>query len=457
MSSILYIGNDYCHTLEQLQDCFRHISSDQDSLYNELLTLQRDGLIAQWLEEGTEKERTLAKQIKNLPAELTNKELMEKMAEILTNRNTSYDINLSSYIELKDVSYALHDSLSTEPIFKKISNGEVLNIKEEDLKGTLQLQMAFKIIKPEKETFRLNALLSLQQKTTHKVETDLCLNNEPVGKEKVIRWNIPTHLLKKEDDSYKLEVKSGGQLLFYAKLSLGIPDVFTVNGVQFKMIKVEGGSFQMGSPTIDTYAYNSERPQHRVTLDEYYIGETVVTQALWEAVMKGNPSCYKGDDLPVENVAWHHFDKQFCIQTFLIKLNGQLKDQLHGKKFTLPTEEQWEFAARGGAKSNGYKYSGSNNINEVAWYSGNSGNRTHPVKEVGKKPNELGIYGMSGNVWEWCRSYWRSDYNSAEGSSDRVNRGGSWDSDAQYCRVAYRRFYPPGSRYSNIGFRLVLQ
>ncbi len=454
MNSILYIGNDYCHTLEQLQDCFRHISSDQDSLYNELLTLQRDGLIAQWLEEGTEKEKTLAKQINHLPAELTNKELMEKMAEILTNRNTSYDINLSSYIELKDVSYALHDSLSTEPIFKIINRGEDLNIKEKDLKGTLQLQMTFKIIKPEKETFRLNALLSLQQKTTHKAAADLCLNNEPIGKEKVIRWNIPIHLLKKEDDSYKLEVKSGGQLLFYAKLSLGIPDVFTVNGVQFKMIKVEGGSFLMGSPTNDTDAYNGERPQHRVTLDEFYIGETVVTQALWKAVMEGNPSCYEGDDLPVENVAWQHSDN---IQTFLIKLNEQLKDQLHGKNFILPTEEQWEFAARGGAKSNGYKYSGSNNIDEVAWYSGNSGSRTHPVKEVGKKPNELGIYGMSGNVWEWCRSYWRSDYNSAEESSSRVVRGGSWCNDAGGCRVACRVNFTPAYRCSNIGFRLVLQ
>lgn len=457
MNSILYIGKDYCRTLEQLQGYFRQISSDQDALYNELLTLQRDGLIAQWLEEGTEKEKTLAKQINHLPAELTNKELMEKMAEILTNRNTSYDINLSSYLELKDVSYALHDSLSTEPIFKKISNGEVLNIKEEDLKGTLQLQMAFKIIKPEKETFRLNALLSLQQKTTHKVETDLCLNNEPVGKEKVIRLNLPTHLLKKEDNSYKLEFKSGNQILFYANLCLGIPEVFTVNGVQFKMIKVEGGQFKMGSPNNDTDAYNDERPQHRVTLDEYYIGETVVTQALWKAVMKGNPSNFKGDDLPVESVAWQHAVTQFCIQTFLIKLNEQLKEQLHGKKFTLPTEEQWEFAARGGAKSNGYKYSGSENINEVVWYSGNSGKRTHPVKEGGKKPNELGIYGMSGNVWEWCRSYWRSNYNSALEKSRRVIRGGGWGDGEKLSRVACRSFYTPDERCACLGFRLVLQ
>ena len=360
MSSILYIGKDYCRTLEQLQGYFLQISSDQDSLYNELLTLQRDGLIAQWLEEGSEAEKSLAKRIRDLSMELTNKELMEKLAEILTKQNTSYNVNICSYLELKDVSYALHKPeplpLLTKPIFKKISKGEVLNIKEEDLKGTLQLQMTFKIIKPEKETFRLNALLSLQQKMTYKDIADLCLNNEPIGKEKVIRWNIPTHLLKKEEDTYKLEVKSGGQMLFNAKLSLsqGIPVVFTVNGVRFKMIKVDGGSFQMGSSDNDSDAYDNEKPQHKVTLSEYYIGETVVTQALWQAVMNNNPSNFKGNErLPVENVSYND------IRQFLDKLNAHLRVQLQGRKFALPTEEQWEFAARGGTKSKGFKYSGS--------------------------------------------------------------------------------------------------
>lgn len=452
MNSILYIGNDYCHTLEQLQDCFRHISSVQDSLYNELLTLQRDGLIAQWLEEGTEKERTLAKQIKNLPTELTNKELMEKMTEILTNRNTSYDINLSSYLELKDVSYALLDSLSAKPIFKKISNGEVLNIKEEDLKGTLQLQMTFKIIKPEKETFRLNALLSLQQKTTHKATADLCLNNEPIGKEKVIRWNIPTHLLKKEDDSYMLEVKSGGQMLFYAKLWLGIPVVFTINGIQFKMINVEGGQFKMGSPDYDHDAHGAEMPQHDIVLNEFYIGETVVKQAIWNAVMDENPSFYKGDELPVVNVSYDD------VIVFLSRLNELLKDQLHGKKFALPTEEMWEFAARGGTKSKGYKYSGSENIDEVAWWQGCCHN-PHPVKEEkGKAPNELGIYGMSGNVWELCDSFWRKNYQAVLPDwSCRVIRGGSWRNAERNCRVACRYHCKSDHRDNNIGFRLVIQ
>lgn len=447
MSSILYIGKDYCRTLEQLQGYFRQISSDQDSLYNELLTLQRDGLIAQWLEEGSEAEKSLAKRIRDLSMELTNKELMEKLAEILTKQNTSYNVNICSYLELKDVSYALHEPLPllTKPIFKKISKGEVLNIKEEDLKGTLQLQMTFKIIKPEKETFRLNALLSLQQKMTYKDIADLCLNNEPIGKEKVIRWNIPTHLLKKEEDTYKLEVKSGGQMLFNAKLSLS--QVFTVNGVQFKMIKVDGGSFQMGSSDNDSDAYDNEKPQHKVTLSEYYIGETVVTQALWQAVMNNNPSNFKVDELPVETVCYND------IKLFLDKLNEHLSVRLQGRKFALPTEEQWEFAARGGTKSKGFKYSGSNDLNEVAWWTGNSNRCTHTVKM--KKPNELGIYDMSGNVLEWCESYWRIDYNASPNSLDRVIRGSNYD--ARTCRVAYRGKCAPGYRYNDLGFRLVLQ
>lgn len=450
MSSILYIGKDYCHTLEQLQDYFRHISSDQDVLYNELLTLQRDGLIAQWLEEGTEQEKSLAKRIKSLPTSLTNKEVMAKLAEILTNKNKNFNVNFLSYLELKEVTYALTEFKQMDVAFKSIRNGDVIYMMEEHLNGTMHLRLKFKILKREKESFNLKATLSLRQQIIHEETSCLHLNNELSGKEKQLDYCIPTHKLQKGVGTYLLEVRSESQVLFSAKVSMGIPGMFTLNGVNFKMIQVEGGTFKMGYPINEPDGCDSERPQHDVTLKEFYIGETVVTQALWKSVMKGNPSYFTGDDeLPVEYVSYDD------ITGFLAQLNDKLKDQLHGMKFALPTEEQWEFAFRGGVKSKGYKYSGSNNIAQVAWYDNNSNRCTHPVRK--KAPNELGIYDMSGNVWEWCDSYWRNNYNSNQDRSHRVIRGGSWYNDASVCRVASRLYGTPSTRYKHIGFRLVLQ
>ena len=228
-----------------------------------------------------------------------------------------------------------------------------------------------------------------------------------------------------------------------------------VNGVSFKMIKVEGGTFRMGSN--DSEAYSDEKPVHSVTLSDYYIGETEVTQELWEAVMGSNPSRFKGSKKPVEMVSWND------CQKFIKKLN-----ELTGKNFRLPTEAEWEYAARGGNKSKGYKYSGSNNIDDVAWYDENACDvgdsspdyGTHPVGA--KTPNELGLYDMTGNVWEWC-SDWYGGYSSSSqtnptgptSGSYRVERGGSWILDARNCRVAIRGRNTPDDRYYSLGLRLV--
>lgn len=449
MSKILYIGKDYCHTLEQLQDYFRHISSDQDALYNELLTLQRDGLIAQWLEEGTETEKALAKRIKGLTKNLTNKEVMENLAEILTNKNKNFNVNFLSYLELKEVTYALTEFKQMDVAFKSIRNGDVINMMEEHLNGTMHLRLKFKILKREKESFNLKATLSLHQQVIHEESSCLDLNNELSGKERLLDFCIPAHKIQKGVYAYMLEVKSESQVLFSAKVSLGIPVIFTLNGVRFKMIKVEGGTFKMGAPKNDSDSRDNEKPQHDVTLKEFYIGETVVTQALWKSVMNSNPSNFKGeDDLPVESVSYDD------ITGFLAQLNDKLKDQLPGMKFALPTEEQWEFAAHGGVKSKGYKYSGSNDIDQIAWYDNNSNSRTHPVRK--KAPNELGIYDMSGNVCEWCDSYWRGNYNANQVRSYRVIRGGYLGSDAKDCRVTCRNG-APSDFHSLYGFRLVLQ
>jgi formylglycine-generating enzyme required for sulfatase activity len=226
----------------------------------------------------------------------------------------------------------------------------------------------------------------------------------------------------------------------------------TVDGVSFKMIAVEGGTFQMGSPESDAEADDDEKPQHEVTLSNYYIGETEVTQELWETVMGSNPSEFKGPKLPVENVSWND------CQTFIGKLNAQT-----GMKFRLPTEAEWEYAARGGKKSKGYTYSGSNTIDDVAWYDDNSGETTHEVST--KQANELGIFDMNGNVFEWCQDWYGETYYENSPSTDplgpdsgsrRVSRGGSWWSDAWSCRVADRSWSSPGARSSGLGFRLAL-
>ena len=217
------------------------------------------------------------------------------------------------------------------------------------------------------------------------------------------------------------------------------------------MVYVSGGTFTMGGTSEQgSVAYVDEKPTHNVTLSSYYICKYEVTQALWRAVMGSNPSNFKGDNLPVECVSWND------CQTFINRLNNYT-----GRNFRLPTEAEWEFAARGGNYSRHYKYSGSNYIGDVAWYDGNSSNRTHPVGT--KQPNELGLYDMSGNVYEWC-SDWYGSYNSYSQSnptgpnsgSDRVDRGGSWGGSARYCRSSYRGNLTPGYRFSNLGLRLVL-
>ncbi len=217
------------------------------------------------------------------------------------------------------------------------------------------------------------------------------------------------------------------------------------------MVYVSGGTFTMGGTSEQgSDAYDDEKPTHNVTLSSYYICKYEVTQALWRAVMGSNPSNFKGDNLPVECVSWND------CQTFINRLNSYT-----GRNFRLPTEAEWEFAARGGNYSRRYKYSGSNYIGDVAWYDSNSGRRTHPVGT--KQANELGLYDMSGNVWEWC-SDWYGSYSSYSQSnptgpnsgSPRVLRGGSWYCFARRCRSSFRAYNAPGISAGSLGLRLVL-
>lgn len=244
-------------------------------------------------------------------------------------------------------------------------------------------------------------------------------------------------------------------LSIFAQDSIPAPTSYRVNGVTFKMVRVEKGGFWMGAQHIDTaefnydrYSQNDEVPVHHVSIHEdFYIGQTEVTQQLWKAVMGYNPSKKKCPKRPVTNVNY------FEVQAFIREL-----DSLTGMHFRLPTEEEWEYAARGGNHSRGYIYSGGNEAQKVAWHNGNTRN----LKKVKKrKANELGIYDMSGNVWEWCSTNYRfydKERNARLGKDGEmyIIRGGGWQLPESSCRVAWRGKRLPDLQNSFGGFRLCL-
>lgn len=248
-----------------------------------------------------------------------------------------------------------------------------------------------------------------------------------------------------------------------AQFRIGNPHAYTETAfdVNMKMIWVEGGDFMMGCTSEQGNCDGDEQNVRRVTVDGFYIGMLEVTQSQWEKVMgtsiyqqkskaNANSTYGVGPDYPMYYVSWEEAT-EFC----------RLLSNKTGRTYTLPTEAQWEYAARGGKKADGTKYAGSNVIDAVAWYTDNSGSTTHVCGS--KRANALGIYDMSGNVWEWCKDWYASSYvsydtNNPTGPSSgsyRVNRGGSWGYYASNCRVAYRRGITPSYRDYALGFRVV--
>ena len=215
------------------------------------------------------------------------------------------------------------------------------------------------------------------------------------------------------------------------------------------MVYIEAVEFTMGATKEQKGEANSdEKPAHPVVLNCFYLCKYEVTQELWETVMGDNPSHFKGKNLPVENVSWDD-----CLK-FIMKLN-----ELTGKKYRLPTEAEWEYAARGGSNSMHYKYSGGNSLEYVSWYFHNSMDKTHTVGMM--KPNELGLYDMSGNVWEWCQD-WYGSYGKKTAyyptgpikAYNKVFRGGGYDNGETYCRCSYRNGTAPQNKFKNLGLRL---
>ena len=219
----------------------------------------------------------------------------------------------------------------------------------------------------------------------------------------------------------------------------------------FNMVYLEGGTYKMGCGSWTDDCDGDEKPVHTVIVSSFYMSATEVTQAQWKSIMGNNPSNFKGNNLPVENVSWND------VKQFLKKLNQQT-----GGGYRLPTEAEWEYAARSGGVNE--KYAGtSSNLGDYAWYRDNSNSNTHPVAQ--KMPNGFGLYDMSGNVQEWCsdiydKSYYKNspakDPKGAKSGSSCVLRGGSWFMNVAFCRLSNRNFNFPQSRYNDIGFRLAM-
>ena len=279
---------------------------------------------------------------------------------------------------------------------------------------------------------------------------------------KIIVWDVlaERERLVGENIVFKVMAQGGGGNL-----------EFTVNGVTFKMIYVKGGTFTMGCTWgQESDCYPGNKPSHQVTLSGFWMGETEVTQALWQVVMnttvreqrdKTNPILVllgEGANYPMYFVNYNEA-VEFC-NTLNSKLSGRLPS---GYRFALPTEAQWEYAARGGNKSKGYKYAGGNTIGDVAWYTDNSSLRSHPVK--GKQANELGLYDMSGNLEEWCSDWYSSSYYFSSSQTNptgpssglhRVRRGGHMHNISMDCTVAHRDYGSPDCRGHWHGFRIAL-
>jgi len=229
-------------------------------------------------------------------------------------------------------------------------------------------------------------------------------------------------------------------------------------------VRIEGGTFQMGSNNGN----DDEKPVHIVTVKSFSMGKYPVTQKEWTEIMGNNLCHFKGENLPVENVSWHEA-VEYCnkrsLKEGLSPVYSGSGDNItcdwNANGYRLPTEAEWEYAAKGGNKDKIlFEYSGSNSMEAVAWYDKNSEGSTHPVGT--KEPNSLGLYDMSGNVWEWCWDWYRSyssqdqkDPKGALSGSHRVMRGGSWRYEGRYLRSSYRGFVIPSRRYSYFGFRLV--
>lgn len=436
----------------------------------EPVTVGSDGKLKVYLKNGTHTFKVEADGYLSKTGTVAMSDERQQVNVVLQSAKASLTVKTAT---LGSQIYINEDYMGTDSWRGSLTPGTYLVEARKD--GYRSTSVTVTLAKQQTETVTLPALQqifgSLMVDYTP-VDADVYLDNRLIGKTPNVFSNIAAgkHSVKISKAGYadftgNVTIDENQQASVTGSLResssvVGSVVPISVNGVSFNMVKVKGGTFMMGATAEQTNPFDLEKPVHKVTLSSYYIGETEVTQALWKAVM-GNtvrdqrdkektsmPMCGEGDNYPMYYVSWNE------CQDFIQKLNEKT-----GRHFRLPTEAEWEFAARGGKKSRNTQYSGSSNVDDVAWYHDDSG--THPVAT--KKANELGIYDMSGNVGEWCQD-WIDFYSSSVQTNptgpssgySRVSRGGGFDIGAEFCRLSLRGSWSPNFRTPFLGFRLAL-
>lgn len=409
MKTILYLGNTYCSNITELKSIIDRSPTQDSLLGKELLCALKDGTLGRWLNEGNEKERSLADEIYQIQSGSSDSDLLKKLGECFKSDYKIQKLNLTDFIVLQAVEVAIDNRPSHSlPLIganivclgKKINMFFVFKFKVEKTIGEnvdllLRISMDDKVLGQTKA----HGINLRELNNTLEIRQALFYNRPKIKSQSIPKIELVFTFMGQES------------VLWFGVLLTNIINI-DIDDISFKMIFVEGGIFDMGE------GRHREEPIHKVTVDSFFIAETQVTKELWTVVMNENPRDNFDRLYPVIGISWK------ACQLFISRLN-----QITGLVFRLPTEAEWEYAAKGGAKTAGYpSYSGAEQIEEVAWH--NCGG-PRPVKML--KPNELGLYDMCGNVWEWCQDIYE-EYNQYEQinpqggkqGNKRVLRGGSY-------------------------------
>lgn len=418
--TILYINNEHCTSLAQLREYFTSTLSSISATRYDLLDCGRYGDIAQWLREIGED--SIAKKVESINTDLSDSEYINQLGQAITGLKA---INCSK----------------PEPnkCFK------LARTKQTKKGNDLEISLSFKILMSVNENYEI-ILRSNWGTRAKQINPSEYNEGEVVDfvfdlrKRPGVEFGTAEINLEGHKEVFKINDNSIEDITYDSK-----SHVIRYKDSCYYLRFISGGSFLMGATEEQgIYASSHEKPIHRVRINDFYMMESVVTQELWEVIMGNNPSTFKGKHRPVTNVSYYE-----CCE-FIKKINRHLKISLR-----LPTENEWEYAARGGCKRNNNMYSGTDNLSDIAWYIGNSNNVIHDVKL--KQPNTLGLYDMSGNVWEWCAT----KNNSYSGlpvnhSNYYINRGGCATSQENGCRTSRRYYSHPKHKSCFLGFRLVI-